>query len=91
VDVAGPQALQNLRVYPNPARNLVYINLGSTTEEEAVLRLLDINGRVVRNEKMPAGHQIYQLNIQDLIQGMYILQWIESGQIRAIEKIVKTR
>ena len=62
-----------------------------TGEEEAVIRLLDMNGRVVRNEKMPAGHQIYQLNIQDLVQGMYVLQWIESGQIRGIEKIVKTR
>jgi hypothetical protein len=40
---------------------------------------------------MPAGHQIYQLNIHDLVQGMYVLQWIESGQIRGIEKIVKTR
>jgi len=91
VDVAGPHILPNMHLYPNPARNVVYINLGSTTEEEAVIRLLDINGRVVRNEKMPAGHQIYQLNIHDLVQGMYVLQWIESGQIRGIEKIIKTR
>jgi hypothetical protein len=91
VDVAGPHTLPKMHLYPNPVRNVVNINLGSTTEEEAVLRLLDINGRVVRNEKMPAGHQIYQLNIHDLVQGMYVLQWIESGQIRGIEKIVKTR
>ncbi len=91
VDIAEPHELPKMHLYPNPARDVVYINLGSTTEEEAVIRLLDINGRVVHNEKMPAGHQIYQLNVHDLVQGMYVLQWIESGQIRAIEKIVKTR
>ena len=91
VDIVEPHILSDMHLYPNPARNVVYINLGSTTEEEAVIRLLDMNGRVVRNEKMSAGHQIYELNIHDLVQGMYVLQWIESGQIRGIEKIVKTR
>jgi len=91
VDIAEPHALLDMNLYPNPARNVLFINHGTPTEEEGVLRVLDMNGRIIHNLKMPAGHQIYQLDIHDLLQGMYVIQWIESGQIRAIEKFVKTR
>jgi hypothetical protein len=80
-----------MRIYPNPAKDVLYVNVGSTTQENGVIRILDMNGRLVHTEYMPAGHQIYQLDIHELIRGMYVLHWMESGQIRGVEKIVKTR
>ena len=91
VDIPEPHPLTAIHLYPNPARNVVFIKHGIPTEEEGIVRILDMNGRVVINEKMPAGHQIYQLDVHHLVQGMYVIHWIESDQIRAIEKMVKTR
>jgi len=91
VDIIEIPELARMRIYPNPARDVLFINTGSTTEADGLIRILDMNGRLVHVEPMPAGHQIYQLDIHDLIRGMYVLHWMESGQIRGIEKVVKTR
>jgi hypothetical protein len=91
VDIIEVPELSQMRIYPNPAKDVLYVNVGSTTQENGVIRILDMNGRLVHTEYMPAGHQIYQLDIHELIRGMYVLHWMESGQIRGVEKIVKTR
>ncbi|HDS07770.1 MAG TPA: T9SS type A sorting domain-containing protein, partial [Bacteroides sp.] len=86
-----PAGLGNLHVYPNPASHSIYVNLGSRTEHGGIIRLTDMSGRVVIAENMPAGYQIYQLDIQHLNHGMYVLEWIESGRIRGLNKVVKSR
>ncbi len=86
-----PAGLRNLHVYPNPARHSIYVNLGSRTEHSGMIRLTDMSGRVVITENIPAGYQIYQLDIQHLNHGMYVLEWIESGRIRGLSKVVKSR
>ena len=79
-----------LNVYPNPARNSFYVNLGVTTERSGRFDLMDMNGRVVLTEHIPPGYQIYQVDIQHLDRGMYILRWHESGRNLGFRKIVKT-
>jgi hypothetical protein len=80
----------SLYIYPNPAKNNFYVNLGFQTDLPGKYDLLDINGRVVQTDQVPPGYQIYQINIQHLDRGLYILRWYESGKIRGINKIVKT-
>jgi hypothetical protein len=91
VDLVEIPELSQMRMYPNPARDVMYVNVGSTTQADGVIRILDLNGRLVHTEAMPAGQQIYQLDVHNLTRGMYVLQWMESGHIRGIEKFVKTR
>ncbi|HER08089.1 MAG TPA: T9SS type A sorting domain-containing protein [Bacteroides sp.] len=92
VGVGGrPTETGSLHVYPNPARNSFYINLGMRTEDDGMIRLTDMGGRVVLSEHVPAGYQIYQVDIQHLNQGMYIIHYMESGKIRGLSKIVKSR
>lgn len=59
-------------VYPNPANTEVNIELGSAIKEDGIIRIMDLNGRVVRTEKLSA----YQTKIQtaDLSKGMYMLE-----------------
>jgi len=83
--------MRSLHIYPNPARNTFYVNLGAITEYYGRIELLDMSGKVVLAENVPAGYQIFQLDIEHLNRGMYILQWIESGEVKGVSKIVKTR
>ena len=70
---------------------MIYVNLGATTENPGRLELMEISGRTVLTEHLPAGYQLYQLDIGHLYPGMYILRWIESQQVRGVNKFVKVR
>lgn len=81
---------QELRIYPNPTRNTLYVDLGEESAANGMLEISDINGRVVYTENLSPGSEKFQLDIANLERGVYILQWIESGQRRGMAKIVKT-
>jgi uncharacterized repeat protein (TIGR02543 family) len=84
------KAYSSLVVYPNPAKNELYVNFGRMSEQEGVLHMVDMNGRAVLDERVPAGYQIQMLDIGYLDRGMYILYWLEGQQLRGLSKIVKT-
>ena len=79
-----------MHTYPNSAKNNIFINLGKPAEKSGTIKLLDMNGRVVLTEHVPPGYQIYQIGIEHLNRGIYILYWYESDQFRGLNKIVKT-
>ena len=64
---------EKLIIYPNPSNNIIHLDGISTATE---LRLLDMQGNVVRYQKLPSGISTLQLNISDLSSGMYIIQLI---------------
>ncbi len=81
---------RTLNVYPNPAKNSFFVNLGRTTEIAGRFDLLDMNGRIVLTEHVPPGYQICRIDIQHLDRGMYILRWHEPGRKPSFRKIVKS-
>jgi len=85
------QKKQDLRIYPNPTQNTLYVNLGEKSAPGGKLEISDVNGRLVFSEKLNPGSELIQLGIGQLQPGIYILQWIESGQSKSMAKIVKTR
>jgi len=83
--------IHNLSTFPNPAHNLVNVNLGATTEHQGKIEILDMNGRTVLFEEIPAGYQMVQLDLTHLNRGIYILRWTESGLLMGTNKVVKAR
>jgi hypothetical protein len=83
--------LRGLNVYPNPAQSSVYVNLGSSTEHSGRIELLDVNGKIVLQQQIPAGYQVVQLDINQMNQGIYLLRWIESEKTMGISKLIKAR
>jgi hypothetical protein len=81
----------DLNVYPNPSDGFIYVNLGSRKTSQGQIELLDMNSKVVLTEHVPAGYQIVQLDLNLLERGIYILRWIDSGQVKGVRKVVKTR
>jgi len=82
---------QTLNIYPNPTQSTLHLNLDEETKNLGRVELSDINGRLVLSETLQPGSLEVQLHINHLERGIYILQWIESGQIRGVSKVVKTR
>jgi hypothetical protein len=83
-------AISTLKLYPNPVRETLFVNLGMTTEQEGQLKLIDMSGRVVVHELLPAGYQIFKLDVAHLERGVYVVQWEQSGVIRGLDKLIKT-
>ncbi len=50
-----------------------------------------MNGRQMLSEHLPAGYQVFQVDIDRLTPGMYMLRWVESGQVKGVSKFVKMR
>lgn len=79
---------QDIRVYPNPANEIVFIELDADASSEIQAHLYDITGR----EVMPAHNWVLQngvnrlmLSASDLNSGIYILQ-ITDGSGKSITR-----
>jgi hypothetical protein len=77
-----------LAIFPNPAHDYAYINLGTTVEQAGTIRLVDLAGRSVLTSEVLPGYSIYKLDISRLSQGVYMVQWIDSGALRGQGKLV---
>jgi len=94
VDATSVESLgqnMNVNVFPNPAIETITIAIQSKSNEKSMsMRLIDINGKVVRLEKLQLtnGQLNMILPIDDLAFGVYTLQ-LESGDHVFSKKIVK--
>ena len=50
--------------------------------------LTDMNGRIVHNENVPAAYQIYQLEVDRLNRGIYMIQWYEGNVLKGRNKLI---
>ncbi len=80
-----------LELYPNPAHDYVYINLGKPVENRGQITIVDLSGRVVMDSDIEPGYSIRQLDISNLSQGVYLVNWVESGVSMGHGKLVRTR
>jgi hypothetical protein len=72
----GPAALmQQVAVYPNPAKTQVAIDLPpSLSRQPVTVSLLDALGRVVRQQVLPAGPASHTLSLATMAPGVYSLR-----------------
>lgn len=83
----GEPEVANIRmdVYPNPARELLYLD--GTTTRESELRFIDLNGRVVKALRLPAFDGAIELSADGLPSGMLIMDW-QTHEGRAVRKVM---
>jgi hypothetical protein len=74
-----------LSVYPNPAQNMVYLNLPEA-KGTIQIHLTDLQGKTVLSRTLPASANL-QLALPELAKGMYILK-AEGGKQIYLQKIV---
>jgi hypothetical protein len=63
--------LDNVIVYPNPANEIVTVDLSSVQEKLTDIQLVDIMGRVLRSERILENVNVYNMSLAGLAQGTY--------------------
>ena len=83
---------ESLSVFPNPFTERVEISLFAETEEEAAVRVIDIEGRflVDRKHKVQRGVNNMVLDLGSFSNGVYIL-WVELNGTSFTQRIVRTQ
>jgi len=62
-----------IRIFPNPASDLINIVLSGSKNTNTIIQLIDLEGRIMRIENIGSLNE-YCMNIAELNSGMYILQ-----------------
>ena len=73
----GSSSLQDVNtrkfaMYPNPAKSFVTLEF-EALQENALLQILDINGRRVRTLELKAGIETLRIDVSDLPKGVYTI------------------
>lgn len=76
----------NISIYPNPASNLVVIQIVGLVESDLNIQLFDMNGKLVQSSIILAGSTLSHLETSKLLTGEYLLQ-ISSSKATTSRKI----
>jgi len=74
-------------VYPNPVTDRISISSASRISHDLVIKLYNVNGKLMHSEKMSAGAQILNINVGHFINGLYFLK-LTDGSAEHTEKVV---
>lgn len=80
--------LVNIKIFPNPASDVVNISFESPVEEEIVLTLFDSQGKLVKKDLIESSMIEKQINLQDIPAGIYYLR-MTKGKLVNVYKVVK--
>lgn len=76
-----------VQLVPNPAKNVVNVSYENVSSD-ATIRLVDITGKILFSEKVNTPSGVVALTIDDLANGIYIVQ-LEGQGISVVEKLIK--
>lgn len=69
------ELLKTLSLYPNPTTSDLSLDVFSRQEDQAIIIITDISGRVIKNQsyQMQMGHNHYSIDVTDIQSGLYIM------------------
>jgi hypothetical protein len=76
-----------MEVSPNPFRDRLHIDWGISSESEGILRLLDLQGRVLATKEVQQGIQGLDWQLPELGSGMLLLQYESDGVARTVKLV----
>lgn len=87
VGIEAFAAEDNFKVYPNPVRDVLNLDFGSSLPADIEVQLFGIDGRLIKSTKLATGIHKSQLQLDDLQRGVYLLTF--PGNKNRSYKIVK--
>ena len=76
------------RLYPNPARTVVYYENELAADESGKIKLMDMLGKEIKEYKLTKGSNLISLPVSDLSKGIYIVKVEIMGCNSEIIKLV---
>jgi hypothetical protein len=77
-----------MNLYPNPARDWVYIDFPESEKEELFAEVRSVNGKIVLTEKILKGVNRLEMDIQSLDNGVYFVRIFNKNSALASRKFV---
>jgi hypothetical protein len=78
----------NVKVFPNPASDILNIRFETPVENEVILTILDSQGKLIKTDVIEVTLTEKQINLQDLAGGIYYLK-LTKGKLVNVYKVVK--
>ena len=83
------EVLNCLQIFPNPAVDVVHVQLHQPTAELATLEVVNAFGEVVLQQSVPIGTQASEVFLSGLMDGSYWISVREPGQVAQRVRVVK--
>jgi hypothetical protein len=80
-----------ISIYPNPASELIAIQIGSLVKEDVSIQLIDASGKVVDQTVVKKGSSIAYFDIQTVYSGIYFVQFSLQNGEKLTEKVIVKR
>ena len=74
--------------YPNPAHNTINLQFSNQLTENTILNLYNLNGKQIMSKSIPAGTSQTSIDVQDIVNGLYILEVKNSMSVSRKEVLV---
>lgn len=90
VSIFKPDYINNLNIYPNPATDIVSIQMELLKVENTEVALYDMNGRLIISETNLTyfDNTGYQLNVSDVPNGIYLLKVTNGEEVHTGRVII---
>jgi len=75
-----------LKVYPNPAHDIIIIEPSEIEKEELIIKIVNLNGQTVLTQSMPNDNR---LSIESLESGLYLLELLSENKTISRAKLIK--
>lgn len=88
VSVVNSDLVQNVRVFPNPASNYIYITLGGSVPTSSV-RLIDLTGKILQEQRLNSTtlNNTISMPVSNYAHGIYILQAVKADGTKWSTKV----
>ncbi len=80
-----------IKLYPNPASDHLTVYHGGHHFRQGQFRILDIQGRIMREWKAPAEELSTVFDLHEFVSGSYFLHYLEKGELLASKTFLVKR
>ncbi|HTO15324.1 MAG TPA: CARDB domain-containing protein [Edaphocola sp.] len=74
-----------LNAFPNPTKEIVFVEIGTTITADAILQLMDVTGKEIRTFELKT--QSFKIDFSNFISGVYLLKYTSNGKTETIKLI----
>lgn len=79
----------SIKVFPNPAAQLIAIQVNGLVENNISIDLIDLNGKLIKSTSINAGQSIAYFDVQDIYDGVYIIKFVSGNTTKSNQVIIK--
>lgn len=87
VSIKEDKSISNVKVFPNPARERIFLQ--SSSNNSGLFMLRDITGRIQISQALNSNFQQAEISLSNLASGVYFYEIIFSNEERQTGKILK--